>query len=116
VRHRSGNKKLSRAADQRIAMLRSIVQSLFTYGAIKTTEARAKQAKKIAEKLITTAKTDTLASRRQVESFIRNNAVLKSIFSAAKEKYIDRPGGYTRLTKVGFRRGDNCPVVMLELI
>jgi large subunit ribosomal protein L17 len=116
MRHRCGNKKLNKAPDQRLAMLVSIVRSLFINGKVTVTVARAKEARRLAEKLITVSKANDLNARRKVESALREKAIVTRIFKTFPEKYEGRSGGYTRITKIGSRTGDAAPMALLELI
>ncbi|OGB90556.1 50S ribosomal protein L17 [candidate division WOR-1 bacterium RIFCSPHIGHO2_01_FULL_53_15] len=116
MRHRLGNRKLSRATDQRLALLRSIVRSLFIYGKVKVTLTRAKEARRMAERLITAAKSNNLMGRRKVESVLHDRAIVTQIFKTFPERFEGRPGGYTRITKLGARRGDAAPLALLELV
>ncbi len=116
MRHRRGNRKLSRATDQRLAMLKSIVRSLFIYEKVEVTLTRAKEARKIAEKVITISKTNDLFSRRKVESIFGERAIVTKIFKTMPERFEGRAGGYTRIVKTGFRRGDAAPMALLELL
>ena len=97
-------------------MLRNLVTSLFRDERINTTEARAREVKSIAEKLVTTAKQGDLAARRQALAYIYEEKVVKKLFSEIAPKYADRPGGYTRVVRVGRRRGDAAEMVILELV
>ncbi|MBU0629696.1 MAG: 50S ribosomal protein L17 [Candidatus Margulisbacteria bacterium] len=116
MRHRKGNKKLSKPADQRLAMLRSIVRSLFIYGHVNVTVTRAKEARRMAEKLITCTKTNDLFARRKVESVLHDQSVVTTIFKTFPERFEGRPGGYTRIIRIGRRRGDSAPLARLELV
>lgn len=116
MRHRGGNKKLSRPADQRVAMLRAIVIALFKYGKINTTIDRAKEARRMAEKLITSAKANNLHARRKVESALADRKIVTQIFKTFPERFEGRAGGYTRITKVGKRVGDAATMALLELL
>lgn len=116
MRHRKGNKKLSRATDQRLAMLRSIVSELLKHGRIEVTLTRGKQAARMADGVIELAKRGDLFSRRRAAIIVQNKSILKKVFAEAKARFGERKGGYTRLTKTGFRRGDAAPVAMLELV
>ena len=116
MRHRKGNKKLSRPTDQRMAMLRSIVRSLFIYGKIKSTVTRAKAAGRIAEKIIAISKKNDLFARRKVESILGDRKIVSLIFKSMPERFEGRAGGFTRIVKTGFRRGDSSPMAVLELI
>ncbi|SHH84370.1 LSU ribosomal protein L17P [Clostridium collagenovorans DSM 3089] len=112
----SGYRKLGRPTDQRRAMLRNLVTSFLKHGKIETTETRAKETRKLAEKMITLAKKGDLHSRRQVLSFVTEEEVVKNLFENIAPKYAERNGGYTRIYKVGPRRGDAAEVVILELV
>ncbi|MBN2796197.1 MAG: 50S ribosomal protein L17 [Clostridia bacterium] len=109
-------RKLGRPSAHRNMMLRNLVTSLLKHGRIETTEARAKEAKKIAEKMITLAKRGDLHARRQVLAYVTEKEVVKNIFEEVAPKYQDRNGGYTRMYKLGPRRGDAAPMVIIELI
>lgn len=112
----AGYRKLGRPTDQRRAMLRNLVTSLLKHGKIETTETRAKETRSIAEKMITLAKRGDLHARRQVLSFVTEEEVVKNLFDDIAPKYAERNGGYTRIYKVGPRRGDGAEVVILELV
>lgn len=112
----AGYRKLGRPTDQRKAMLRNLVTSFLKHGKIETTETRAKEARSIAEKMITLAKRGDLHARRQVLSFVTEEAVVQRLFEEIAPKYAERNGGYTRIYKVGPRRGDGAEVVILELV
>lgn len=109
-------RKLGRPTDQRIAMLRNLVTSFLKHGKIETTETRAKETKRLAEKMITLAKKGDLHSRRQVLAFVNEKEVVENLFNNIAPKYAERNGGYTRIYKVGQRRGDAAEVVVLELV
>ena len=108
--------KLGRTSSHRKATFRSLVTSLFRHGRIKTTEAKARELRPIAEKLITKAKVDDLHARRMVASYVRDKEVVKTLFSEIAPKYSERPGGYTRVIKVGVRRGDAADEAIIELV
>lgn len=138
MRHRVAGRKLGMPSDQRMALLRGLVRSLIMYEAIQTTEPRAKEARVIAEKLITVAKQDTVAARRQarrilppprvskavlsahgkaqkdMRNALREQDPVKKLFEVVAPKLADKQSGFTRLTKIGFRRGDAAPIVKLE--
>ena len=116
MRHRKGNRKLSKPTDQRLALLKSIVRSLFLSDRVKVTLTRAKEARKLAEKVITISKKNSLFARRKVESIFGERAIVTHIFKSFPERFEGRAGGYTRITKVGFRRGDAAPMAILELL
>lgn len=116
MRHQNGNKKLGKPTDQRMALLRSLVTALFKNEKIQTTDDRAKEARKLAEKVITLAKEGTLHSRRQALKVIYEKELLRSIFEKMPERFKERNGGYTRILKIGFRRGDAAKLSQLELV
>ncbi len=115
MRHRVGGRKFGLPSDQRRALLKGLVRALFIYQRIQTTETRAKDVRIIAERLITRGKTDTLHSRRQVNRYLTDETLVRHLFTVISPEFKDTPGGYTRLTKIGQRRGDAAPIVMLEL-
>lgn len=97
-------------------ILANLAQSLFEHGRITTTEAKAKRLRPYAEHLITKAKTDTVANRRQVVKVIRDKSVLHTLFTEIGPAMATRPGGYTRITKIGPRKGDNAPMAVIEIV
>lgn len=109
-------RKLGRRSDHRRAMFKNLVTSFFKYGKITTTEIKAKEIKSLAEKMITLAKDGSLHSRRQAARVIREKEVLKRLFNEIGPRYRDRSGGYTRISKLGPRRGDAAPMAILELV
>ncbi|MGC2873698.1 50S ribosomal protein L17 [Ihubacter sp. rT4E-8] len=111
-----GYRKLGRATAHRKAMLRNLVTDLFREGRISTTDCRAKEARREAEKLITLAKRGDLHARRQALAYIYDESVVTKLFDDIAPKYADRNGGYTRILKLGPRRGDSAEVVFLELV
>lgn len=114
----AGYRKLGRPSDQRRAMLRNLVTSFFKSenGRITTTEARAKEVRSIAEKMITLGKRGDLHARRQVLAYVTEEDVVTKLFSDIAPKYQERNGGYTRIIKMGPRRGDAAESVILELV
>ena len=112
----AGYRKLGRPTDQRRAMLRNLVTSFLKYGKIQTTVTRAKETRSLAEKMITLAKRGDLHARRQVLSFVTEEEVVQNLFDNVAPKYSEREGGYTRMYKVGPRRGDAAEIVILELV
>ena len=112
----SGNRKLGKRSDQRKAMLRAMVTYLLENGQIKTTVTRAKEVAPLAEKMITLAKDNTLASYRQALAFIPQEDVAKKLFDQIGPKYADRNGGYTRIVRIGPRRGDAAEMAIIELV
>lgn len=116
MRHRMAGRKLSRTADHRMAMYRNQVTDLLKYGKIVTTEPKAKEVRSLAEKMITLGKAGSLNARRQSLAFMTSKDVVKKLFDELAPKYIDRPGGYTRMAKLGPRKGDGASMVQLELV
>ncbi len=111
-----GYRKLGKTSDQRKAMLRQLTTDLLEYGRIKTTVTRAKEVQPIAEKMITLAKKNDLAAYRQTLSYVTKESVAKKLFDEVGPKYADRNGGYTRIVRIGFRRGDAAEIAYLELV
>jgi large subunit ribosomal protein L17 len=116
MRHKRIGRKLGVTTKHRKSMFRNMVTDLFRFDRIKTTDMKAKELKRIAEKLITLAKEGTLHKRRQAAAYIRDKDVLKRLFDEIAAKFKDRPGGYTRIIKLGFRKGDNTAVSIIELV
>mgnify|MGYP000059837165 FL=1 len=112
----AGYRKLGRPTDQRKAMLRNLVTSLLENGKIETTLTRAKEARSIAEKMITLGKRKNLHARRQALSYLTKEEVVAKLFDEISPQYADRNGGYTRILRIGPRRGDAAEMVILELI
>lgn len=112
----AGYRKLGLATDQRRAMLRSLVTSFLKHGRIETTETRAKEARSIAEKMITLAKRGDLHARRQVLAYVMDETVVNNLFTDLAPKYAERNGGYTRIIKKGPRRGDAAEMAFIELV
>ena len=111
-----GTRKLGRASDHRDAMLKNLVTSLLENGKIETTVEKAKETRCMAEKMITLGKTNTLHSRRQALSYITKEDVVTKVFAELAPKYADRNGGYTRILKLGPRRGDAAEMAIIELV
>jgi len=116
MRHRHGLRKLNRTSSHRLAMLRNMTNSLFTHEAIRTTLPKAKELRRVAEPLITMGKSPTLANRRLAFSRLRDKGVVHKLFSELGPRYAQRPGGYLRILKFGFRLGDNAPMALIELL
>lgn len=116
MRHKIAGRKLGRATGHRRAMFRNLVTDLLNYEKITTTEAKAKEVRGLAEKMITLGKDGELHSRRQALSFIIDKKVAEKVFAELAERYAERPGGYTRIIKLGPRLGDGAPMVKLELV
>ncbi|MHC1685655.1 MAG: 50S ribosomal protein L17 [Clostridiaceae bacterium] len=112
----AGYRKLGLPTDQRRAMLRNLVTSFLKFGKIETTITRAKETRSLAEKMITLGKRGDLHARRQVLAFVTEEDVVAKLFSDIAPKYAERNGGYTRMYKVGPRKGDGAEVVILELV
>ncbi len=111
-----GTRKLGKTTDQRKAMLRQQVTDFLANGKMETTFTRAKEIAPLAEKMITLGKEDTLAARRQALSFITKEDVVTKVFKELAPKYADRSGGYTRVVRLGARRGDAAEMAIVELI
>lgn len=116
MRHGRAGRKLSRTSSGRIALSRAQATALLREGRIQTTVAKAKELRPFVEKIITTAKQDTLHNRRNVLRDIQDADLVRTLFTEIAPKYADRPGGYTRILKVGVRRGDAAPLALIELV
>ena len=116
MRHRKVSRKLGRDAEHHKAILRNMVTDLFKYGKITTTLAKAKELRRVADKMITLAKRGDLTSRRRALAFIRDKNIVRKLFSELREKYLNRTGGYTRVIKIGPRRGDASIMAIVELV
>lgn len=109
-------RKLGRNTGARKALIKNLLAAFFTHGRIETTEAKAKELRKFADRVITLAKRGDLAARRLAIKAVANVGVVHKIFEEIPEKYSDRSGGYTRILKLGPRRGDAAPMVLIELV
>ncbi len=116
MRHRKSGRRLNRPSAHRRAMFRNMAASLIEHEIIKTTLAKAKELRRVAEPLITLAKEDTVANRRLAFARTRNKAAVGKLFTELGPRYKERPGGYTRILKAGFRVGDAAPVAYIELV
>jgi large subunit ribosomal protein L17 len=116
MRHKLAGRQLSRPTAHRWALYRNQVTSLLAHEKITTTEAKAKEVRSLAEKMITLGKDGSLASRREALAFITDEKVVDKLFAEIAPGYADRNGGYTRLLKLGPRTGDNAPMVQIELV
>jgi large subunit ribosomal protein L17 len=116
MRHRHGLRKLNRTSEPRQAMLRNMCVSLLTHEAIKTTLPKAKELRRVVEPLITMGKSPSLANKRLAFSRLRDRDVVVKLFGELGPRYEKRPGGYTRILKMGFRVGDNAPMAFVELV
>lgn len=116
MRHRLGLRKLNRTSAHRQAMLRNMMNSLIEHEAIKTTLPKAKELRKVIEPMITLAKKNTVANKRLAFDRLRNRDSVVKLFGELGPRYQSRPGGYTRILKMGFRVGDNAPMAYVELV
>ena len=116
MRHRKAGRTLGRNSSHRRAMLRNMVTSLFEHEKITTTDARAKELRKIAERMVTLGKRGDLHARRQALDVIQDKKVVAKLFERIAPRYAERPGGYTRIIKLGIRSGDNASVSVIELV
>jgi len=116
MRHKSHHGRLGVQPAHRRAMVRNMVTSLLKHERIKTTKVRAKEVRRYAEKMITAAKKETLASKREVLGFVREREVVNKLFKTLIYRYAQRKGGYTRILKLGYRPGDGAEMVFLELV
>lgn len=116
MRHRRVGRKLGVKSKHRKSMFRNMATELLKHDRIKTSDVRAKEIRRVVEKLITLAKKGTLESRRKAEGYIRDKEAVKKLFGELAERFKERPGGYTRIVKLGYRRGDNTPISLIEII
>lgn len=116
MRHRNSGRQLNRNSSHRKAMFSNMAVSLFDHEVIKTTLPKAKELRRVVEPLITLAKKDNVANRRVAFSRIRDKAMVGKLFSNLGPRYVERPGGYMRILKCGFRPGDKAPMAYVELV
>lgn len=116
MRHGNGLRKLNRTSSHRKAMFQNMMNSLIAHEAIKTTVPKAKELRSIIEPMITLAKVDSVANRRLAFARLRDNASVAKLFNELGPRFKARPGGYTRILKMGFRQGDNAPMAFVELV
>lgn len=116
MRHQKSGRKFSRTSAHREAMFKNMAASLFKHELIKTTLPKAKELRRVAEPLITLAKVDSVANRRLAFARLRDNEAVGNLFTILGPRYANRPGGYLRLLKCGFRAGDNAPMAYVELV
>jgi large subunit ribosomal protein L17 len=116
MRHGKSGRRLGRTTSHREAMFRNLVTSFLNHEKITTTDAKAKEIRSVAEKMITLGKRGDLHSLRQAASYIREKSVVTKLFSTIAPRYKDRTGGYTRIVKLGIRQGDAAPVSLIELV
>jgi large subunit ribosomal protein L17 len=116
MRHRHGLRKLNRTSSHRLAMLRNMTNSLLKHEVIKTTLPKAKELRRVVEPMITLGKVATLANRRLAFNRLRDRDMVSKLFEVIGPRYKTRPGGYLRILKFGFRKGDNAPMALVELM
>ena len=116
MRHQKSGRKLNRNSSHRKAMFRNMASSLFAHEIIKTTVPKAKELRRVAEPLITLAKEDSVAHRRLAYDRLRDREVVTKLFNELGPRYVDRPGGYLRIMKCGYRAGDKAPMAYVELV
>ena len=116
MRHGHGLRKLNRTSEHRLAMLRNMMNSLIAHEAIKTTVPKAKELRRVVEPMITLAKESTVANRRLAFDRLRDRDSVSKLFDVLGPRFKARPGGYTRILKMGFRVGDNAPMALVELV
>lgn len=116
MRHRVAGRKFSRPTDHRLMMYRNLVTDLLRYEKVDTTEAKAKEMRGMAEKIITLGKEGGLHSRRRALAFVTDKKVAEKLFDELGPRYASRPGGYTRITRLGRRHGDGAPMARIELV
>jgi large subunit ribosomal protein L17 len=116
MRHHKSGRKLNRNSSHRKAMFSNMTNSLFDHEIIKTTLPKAKELRRVAEPLITLAKSDSVSNRRSAFSKLRDKEIVGKLFDELAPRYKDRPGGYTRILKCGFRSGDAAPMAYIELV
>jgi len=116
MRHKISGRRLSRPTAHRWSLYRNLVTDLFRYEKIVTTEAKAKEVRGLAEKMITLGKEGSLASRRRALAFVYSKKIVDKVFDEFATRYADRAGGYTRIVKLGARLGDGAPIAQLEMV
>ena len=116
MRHRHGGRKLNRTSSHRKAMFSNMAVALLTHEQIKTTLPKAKELRRVADKMITLGKRGTLHARRRAHAYLRDDSAVSKLFGALAERYKERSGCYTRVMKAGFRYGDSAPMAVIELV
>ena len=116
MRHRKSGRKLNRTSSHRKAMFKNMSASLFEHELIRTTVPKAKELRKVAERLITLAKVDSVANRRLAFARLRSKEIVNKLFTELGPRYVERPGGYLRILKCGLRAGDKAPMAYVELV
>ena len=115
MRHLKSGRKLNRTSAHRKALFRNLVTSLLDHEQVKTTDAKAKELRRVADRMITLGKRGGLHARRQAAAYVRRRSVVTKLFTEVAERFRDRPGGYTRIVKIGSRHGDAAPMSIIEL-
>jgi large subunit ribosomal protein L17 len=115
MRHLKAGRKLNRTSSHRKALMRNLVTSLIVHGRVQTTAAKAKEMRRFAERMITLGKQGDIAARRRARAFVRTDSALKTLFDEVAPRFTTRPGGYTRIIKLGNRPGDCAPMALIEL-
>lgn len=116
MRHRKAGRRLGRTSAHRSATMKNLALALFRHNAVETTVPKSKELRVFAEPLITLAKKDTLANRRRAFAALRDNSVVRRLFAEIAPAYSERPGGYTRILRLGYRNGDASPMARIELV
>ena len=116
MRHLKAGRKLNRSSAHRRALLRNLVTSLLQHEHLQTTDAKAKEMRRWVDRMITLGKRNTVHARRQAAAFVRGRDIVKKLFDEIAPRFANRPGGYTRITKLGTRAGDAAPVSLIELV
>jgi len=116
MRHQIKGKKLNRSKPHREAMMANMIMSLLSHRTVRTTDTKAKELRRLTDRLISTAKEDTLAARRQVAKTVRNRQLVKKLFDEIVPQFKDKESGFTRVMKIGYRRGDSALISMVELM
>ena len=116
MRHRKAGRRFNRSSSHRKAMLSNMAVSLVVHEQIKTTLPKAKELRRVVDRMISLGKKGSLHARRQAHAYLRDDAAVAKLFDGLAERYKERPGGYTRVLKAGFRHGDSAPMAMIELV
>lgn len=116
MRHQKAGRKLGRESAHRTALMRNMVTSLIEHGRIRTTDAKAKELRRYADRMVTLGKQSTLAARRRARGFVRTDEAVRRLFDEIAPRFADRAGGYTRIVKLGMRRGDSAPLSIIEFV
>jgi large subunit ribosomal protein L17 len=116
MRHLKKGRSLHRSSSHRKAMLQNLAVSLLVHERVRTTEAKAKEVRRLVDRIITWGKRGDLHARRLAVRQVRSRTIVKRVFDELAPRYMERPGGYTRILKAGYRQGDNAPMVLMELV